>query len=158
MHFHSSHYFCLSEILLWTIPHLCTYRLVLLPSNMAPREPPWPSGQKRERSDSFDDHLCASIPVFRHRAPFQRPPYAINALSSSTLESRQQNKRSRVISGVKSSNSKNTVQTTTNPSRTLRQGSTSSVGVSLLDAVESENVEKVVVTHRETGAIWYRTP
>ena len=36
-------------------------------------------GKDQIRSMWNGNHLCASIPVFRHRAPFQRPPYAINA-------------------------------------------------------------------------------
>ena len=101
---------------------------------MASREPPWPSGQKRERSDSFDVEresplridtcLQTSSAISTSSVRYQR-----NAQSSSTLESRQQNKKKRVISRIKSYNSKNTVQTTTKSSRMLRQGSTSSVGV-----------------------------
>ena len=63
------------------------------------------------------------------RAPFQRPPYAINGTRNHHLRSSLVNKTRRVISRVKSNNSKNTVQTTTKSSRTLRQGSTSSLGV-----------------------------
>ena len=152
-------------ILLWTIPHLCTYRLVLLPRNMASREPPWPSGQKRERSDSFDVEresplridtcLQTLSAISASSVGHQR-----NAQSSSTLESRQQNKKRRVISRGKSNNSKNTVQTTTKSSRTLHQGSTSSVGV--LVPFGRSRVWKCRKScghlQRQTRAIWYRPP
>ena len=88
---------------------------------------------KEGRADSFDVEresplridtcLQTSSAISTSSVRHQR-----NAQSSSTLESRQQNKERRVISRVKSNNSKNTVQTTTKLSRTLRQGSTSSVG------------------------------
>ena len=155
----------LTKILFWTIPHVCTYRLVLLPRNMASREPPWPSGQKRERSDSFDVEresplridtcLQTSSSISTSSVRHQR-----NAQSSSTLESRQQNKKRRVISRVKSNNSKNTVQTTTKSSRTLRQGSTSSVGsyVSFGRSRVWKCRRSCGHLQRQTCAIWYRPP
>ena len=68
-------------ILLWTTPHLvhtascCCQEIWRHESHLGQVSK---RGKDQIRSMWNGNHLCASISVFRHRAPFQRPPYAIN--------------------------------------------------------------------------------
>ena len=121
--------------------------------NMASRKPRWPSGQRGK--DPFDVERESPLRIdSRYRAPFQRPPYGINGTRKYHLRSMR-----RVISRIKSNNSKNTVQTTTKSSRTLRQGSTSSLGVFRPFWTQSSlEMSKSCHLQRQTRVIWYRPP
>ena len=122
---------------------------------MALREPPWPSGQKRERSDSFDVERESPLRIDTCLQTSSAISYAINGTRNHHLRSSVVNKTKEAgdlahqIKQLKEycPNYDKVIQDVASGLNFKRRGLTS-----LLDAVESGNVEKVVVIYRDRFA------